>query len=326
MTSTTLAQSADAVPGRSELQAILDDFVASGITGLTIRMHNEYGDWTGCAGVSQIGHDATPPIDGHVRIGSNTKTFTATLVLQLVAEGKIGLDTPAADYLPEFGLDPRITVRMLLQHTSGMFNFTGEFYADGTVVAGHSATTGKEWVDNRFTTYQPEELVRLALSKPARFEPGTDWSYSNTNYVLARLLIEKVTGRSFAEEMQRLILGPLGLTGTVVPTTETGDPRAARPRLLPIRRRRQRKTVDVTRQNPSWISSGGDMISTTGTCTRSSPRWWAASCCRPRCWPRCATPSTPIPRMSYGLGVFVQDSATTAPSSPTTAAPRATRR
>ncbi|WP_262380382.1 serine hydrolase [Nonomuraea sp. PA05] len=70
------------------------------------------------------------------------------------------------------------------------------------------AEAGKEWVDNRFHTYQPEELVRLALSKPARFEPGTDWSY--TNYVLARLLIEKVTGRTIAEEMQRLIIGPRG--------------------------------------------------------------------------------------------------------------------
>ena len=146
-------------------------------------------------------------------------------MLKLVAEGRIGLDTPAADHLPEFGLDQRITVRMLLQHTSGVFNFTGEYYDDGTFAPGIPATTaGQEWVDNRFKTYRPEELVRLALSKPARFEPGTDWSYSNTNYVLARLLIEKVTGHSFAEEMQRLILGPLGLSGTVVPTPSRRSP------------------------------------------------------------------------------------------------------
>ncbi|WP_328816447.1 serine hydrolase domain-containing protein [Nonomuraea cypriaca] len=89
-------------------------------------------------------------------------------------------------------------------------------------------TTGKEWVDNRFHTYRPEELVRLALSKPARFEPGTGWSYSNTNYVLARLLIEKVTGRSLAEEMRQRILGPLGPSGTVVPdaSPEIPEPHA----------------------------------------------------------------------------------------------------
>ena len=175
-------------------------------------------------------------------------------MLQLVAEGKIGLDTPAADYLPEFGLDRRITVRMLLQHTSGMFNFTGELYEDGTVVLG-IPWQGKEWVDNRFKTYRPEELVRLALSKPARFEPGTGWSYSNTNYVLARLLIEKVTGRSFAEEMRRLILGPLGLSGTVVPDTSPEIPEPHAHAYYRYEEDGQQKTVDVTRQNPSWISS-----------------------------------------------------------------------
>ncbi|MEU5868773.1 serine hydrolase domain-containing protein [Nonomuraea sp. NPDC047529] len=75
-------------------------------------------------------------------------------------------------------------------------------------------------MDNRFKTYQPEELVRFAMSRPARFEPGKGWSYSNTNYTLAQLLIEKVTGHSLAEEMKRRILRPLKLRGTVVP-----DPR-----------------------------------------------------------------------------------------------------
>ncbi len=70
----------------------------------------------------KLGGTAKPPINGRVRNGSNTKTFTATLVLQLVAEGKIGLYDPVAGYPPESGLDRRITVRMLLQHTSGVFN------------------------------------------------------------------------------------------------------------------------------------------------------------------------------------------------------------
>jgi D-alanyl-D-alanine carboxypeptidase len=101
-----------------------------------LRVHDQRGDWVGSAGVRKLGEAARPPTDGRFRVGSTTKTFTATVVLQLVAEGKIGLDTPAADYLPQFGLDRRITVRMLLQHTSGLFNYTGEYYPDGTVVPG----------------------------------------------------------------------------------------------------------------------------------------------------------------------------------------------
>ncbi|MFD8249382.1 serine hydrolase [Nocardia sp. NPDC059691] len=296
-------------PDRPQLQKALDEIVASGFAGITLRVHDERGEWVGSAGVSRLGDTAKPPTDGHVRIGSNTKTFTATLVLQLVAEGKIGLDDPAAHYLPEFELDSRITVRMLLQHTSGVFNFTGEYYEDGTVVPGIPATTaGKEWVDKRFETYQPEELVRLALSKPARFEPGTGWSYSNTNYVLARLLIEKVTGRPVAQEMQRLIFGPLGLSGTVAPTTQTELPEPHAHAYYRYEDAGQEKTVDVTSHNPSWISSGGDMISTTQdlrtfisalTSGKLLPAELLAEMCAPH--------PTGIPNMGYGLGVFVQD-------------------
>ncbi|OZM84422.1 alkaline D-peptidase [Pseudonocardia sp. MH-G8] len=299
----------DAGKDRPELQKVLEGIVESGITGITLRVHDERGEWVGSAGVGKPGRAAEPPTDGHVRIGSNTKTFTSALVLQLVAEDKIGLDTPAADYLPELGLDQRITVRMLLQHTSGVFNFTGEYYDDGTFAAGIPATTaGKEWVDNRFTTYQPEELVRLALSKPARFEPGTDWSYSNTNYVLARLLIEKVTGRSVAQEMQRLVLGPLGLSDTAAPTTQTEVPEPHAHAYFRYEDGGQEKTVDVTRHNPSWISSGGDMISTSQDLhvfmsALMSGKLLPADLLAEMCTPR----PTPIPNIGYGLGVFVQD-------------------
>ncbi|WP_182877923.1 serine hydrolase domain-containing protein [Microbispora sp. H10670] len=290
---------------RPELQKVIEEMIDDGFTGVTMRVHDERGEWAGSAGVAKLGENTKPPVDGHVRIGSNTKTFTATVVLQLVAEGKVELDSPVADYLPEFGLDRRITVRMLLQHTSGVFNFTGEYFEDGTFVPGIPATpSGKEWIDNRFTTYRPEELVRLALSKPSRFEPGTDWSYSNTNYVLARLLIEKVTGRPVAEEMQRLILGPLGLTGTVQPATETDIPEPHAHAYYRYEEDGQTHTVDVTRHNPSWISSGGDMIST----TRDLHTFISALVggkLLPA--PLLAEMCTPEPKVGYGLGVFVQD-------------------
>jgi D-alanyl-D-alanine carboxypeptidase len=288
---------------RPELQKAIQKIVDSGFTGVQLRVHDQQGEWAGSAGVRKLGETAKPPADGRVRIGSNTKTFTATVVLRLVAEGKIGLDTPADDYLPEFGLDRGITVRMLLQHTSGVFNFTGEYKDDGTVVPG-IPWQGREWVDNRFRTYRPEELVRLALSKPAVFEPGTDWNYSNTNYVLVKLLIEKVTGRPLAEEMQRLVLGPLGLSGTVVPETRQEIPEPHAHAYYRYEDAGRQKTVDVTRQNPSWISSGGDMISTTQDLHtfisalmggKLLPAPLLAEMCKPH------------PKVGYGLGVFVQD-------------------
>ncbi|MFJ6761000.1 serine hydrolase domain-containing protein [Streptomyces sp. NPDC091273] len=263
----TTKSSAAAVPERPErpeLQQAIREIVGSGIAGVTLRVHDERGEWVGSAGVAELGESAGPPVDGHVRIGSNTKTFTATVVLQLVAEGVIRLDDPVAGHLPGFGLDRRITARMLLQHTSGVFNHTGELLEDGTVAHGIPSTiAGREWVEGRFTTYRPEELVRLSLSKPARFEPGTGWSYSNTNYVLARLLVERVTGRSCAEEMQERILGPLGLSGTSLPGTGVEIPEPHAHAYYRYEDAGRQETVDVTRQNPSWISAGGDMISTT---------------------------------------------------------------
>ncbi|MGN7356871.1 serine hydrolase domain-containing protein [Paenibacillus sp. SAF-054] len=287
---------------RPELQKAIQEIVDSGFLGVQLRVNDEQGEWVGSAGVSILGKETKPSTNGHFRIGSNTKTFTATVVLQLVAEGRIELDNPVVDYLPEFGLDRRITVRMLLQHTSGVFNFTGEYYEDGTVVPG-IPWQGQEWVDNRFKTYRPEELVHLALSKPARFEPGTDWSYSNTNYVLARLLIEKVTGSSLAEEMQRLILGPLGLSGTVVPDTKPEIPEPHAHAYYRYEDASGQKTVDVTRQNPSWISTGGDMISTTQDLHTFISALMGGKLLPP---PLLSEMCKPYPKIGYGLGVFVQ--------------------
>ncbi|WP_229858364.1 serine hydrolase domain-containing protein [Streptomyces poonensis] len=127
-----------------------------------MRVHDDRGEWVGSAGVRKLGEAAEPPTNGQFWVGSSTKTFTATLVLQLVADHMIGLDAPVADHLPQLGLDERITVRMLLQHTSGLYNYTGELDSDGSFVPGLPAAgkewVGKEWVDNRLHTYRPEEL------------------------------------------------------------------------------------------------------------------------------------------------------------------------
>ncbi|WP_410657335.1 serine hydrolase domain-containing protein [Amycolatopsis sp. lyj-112] len=255
-----------AAPGaeaaRPGLQEAVQEFVDIGFAGVQVRVHDQRGEWAGSAGVRKLGETAKPSTGGHFRIGSNTKTFVATVVLQLVAEGKIGLDSPVAGYLPRFGLDGRITVRMLLQHTSGVFNHTGDVYPDGTARPG-LPSAGEEWVDNRFRTYRPEELVRFSLAKPPLFAPGTAWNYSNTNYTLAGLLIEKVTGHSLAEEMKRRILRPLGLSGTVVPGAWPGIPSPHAHGYYRYQDAGRPETVDVTLQNPSLLFGAGDMISTT---------------------------------------------------------------
>ncbi|WP_327286210.1 serine hydrolase domain-containing protein [Streptomyces sp. NBC_01205] len=299
----SVSESVSAGQDRPELQQAIEAIVDSGFTGVTMRVHDERGHWVGSAGVGELGGSAKPPTEGRFRIGSNTKTFTAALVLLLVAEGRIELDGPADDHLAEFGLDRRITARMLLQHTSGLFNFTGEYYEDGTVVPG-IPWQGRAWVDNRFETHRPEELVRLALSKPARFAPGTGWSYSNTNYVLARLLVERATGRPFVEEMQRLVLEPLGLSGTVVPETSTDISGPHAHAYYRYEDAGRQETVDVTRQNPSWISTGGDMISTT-----QDLHTFISALTGGRLLPAplLAEMYETHPKAGYGLGVFVQD-------------------
>lgn len=301
------APNAPAGQDRPELRQALQDVVGYGLTGVQLRVHDQRGDWVGSAGARKLGEPAKPPTDGKFRIGSTTKAFYSTVVLQLVAEGKIGLDNPADDYLPGYGLDRRITVRMLLQHTSGVFDYTGEYFPGGKYEPG-IPWQGKPWVDNRFHTYTPEELARLGLSKPLKFTPGTDWSYSNTNYALVRLIIEKITGHSSADEIQRRILQPLGLRDTVTPGTSPELPEPHADGYYKYEDAGQWKTIDITRQNPSWISAAGDMISTTADLRtffsallggKLLPSPLLAEMTRPH--------PTPVPKMSYGLGLEIRD-------------------
>ncbi|WP_431903931.1 serine hydrolase domain-containing protein [Nonomuraea sp. bgisy101] len=291
-------------PDRPELQKAMQAFVDAGFSGMQLRVHDEQGDWAGSAGVRKLGQSAKPPTNGRFWTGSVIKPFTATLVLQLVAEGKIGLDVPVADYLPEFGLDRRITVRMLLQHTSGLFNYTGDSDPDGKWVPGITAN-GAAWLADRFRSYQPEELIRLALSKTPRFEPGTDQKYTNTNYTLALLLIEKVSGRSYAEEMKRRILRPLGMTATVVPGDRTQLPGPHAHGYYRIKDAAGKwKTVDISRQNLSLLAGAGDLISTTQDLHTFISALNGGKLLPA---PLLTEMRKPHSKMGYGLGLFVQD-------------------
>jgi D-alanyl-D-alanine carboxypeptidase len=205
------------------------------------------GTRTYTAGVGDLATGSKVPRDGQVRIGSNTKAFTAVVVLQLVGEGKIALDAPVDTYLRGLvrgdGIDGRrITVRQLLQHTSGLPNYV-KYLAE----------------DSRY--YTPRDLLGLALRHKADFAPGTRWEYSNTNYVLAGLIIQKVTGRPLAEEMDRRIIKRIGLRHTYFPAPGDVTVREPHPKGYdrdsagaPLR--------DVTELDPSWGWAAGQLIST----------------------------------------------------------------
>ncbi|MCB5183197.1 serine hydrolase domain-containing protein [Streptomyces antimicrobicus] len=290
---------------KPELHKAAQAFVDAGFAGIQMRVHDEDGAWVGSAGVRELGGAEEPPTDGRFWVGSTTKTFVATLVLKLVAEGAIGLDSSVAGHLPrlEPALDERITVRMLLQHTSGLYSYTGEPGPDGTFVPGIAAT-GKAWVDNRFRTYRAEELVRFALDRPARFEPGTGQSYSNTNYTLAVLLVEELTGRPYAEEMRQRILGPLGLRDTLVPGDSPELPEPHAHGYYRYEDAGEWKVVDVTRQNSTLLIGAGDMISTT-----QDLQTFFSALLRGRLLPAplLAQMLQPHGALGYGLGLFVQD-------------------
>ncbi|SDK21326.1 serine hydrolase domain-containing protein [Nonomuraea jiangxiensis] len=220
-------------------------------TAALIRVRDGRREWTAVAGTAELapGRPANPA--GYFRIGSVTKTFVATVLLQLCDEGRLRLDDPVERYLPGAVPDgARITVRRLLNHTSGLHDYMSE--------PGYSTNRWRGAA--RFRSYDAGRLLSVAFAKPPTFPPGAGWSYSNTNYVVAGLLIEKLTGHSYEAEIERRILRPLRLTQTSLPGDRAGLPR---PHAHGYHRLPEGRTVDATRMNPSLDWAAGEMISTT---------------------------------------------------------------
>ncbi|MEU7023865.1 serine hydrolase domain-containing protein [Streptomyces sp. NPDC046203] len=201
------ASAAKPDPVQNSLNALVaDDGIPAALASVTDR---EGRTRTYTAGVGDLKTGAKVPRDGQVRAGSNTKPFTAVVVLQLVAEKKVALDAPVDTYLPGLlrgeGIDGRhITVRQLLQHTSGLPE-----YMDAPVFADFPAV--------RYRYFEPRDLLDGALEQKAHFVPGAKWEYSNTNYLVAGLIIQKVTGRPVGEEIGRRIIDRIGLRHTYFP-------------------------------------------------------------------------------------------------------------
>ncbi|MFE4977840.1 serine hydrolase domain-containing protein [Kitasatospora sp. NPDC056651] len=205
------------------------------------------------AGVGDLATGAKVPMDGQIRAGSNTKTFTAVVILQLVAEGKIGLDASVDTYLPGLlrgdGIDGRnITVRQLLQQTSGLPDYM-------------NAPELSDFVPIQYRYFEPRDLLDGALAQKASFPPGTDWAYSNTNYVVAGLIVQKVTGRPAGEEITKRVIDRIGLRHTYFPAP--GDTRIheAHPKGY-LRNSLDAPLIDYTEMDSSMAWTSGAVVST----------------------------------------------------------------
>ncbi|WP_194819881.1 serine hydrolase [Nocardia sp. XZ_19_385] len=224
---------------------------ADGAPGALLEVRDAHGRTVLTSGVADIGTRAPMAGDSRFRIGSMTKTFVATVVLQLVSEQRVALDAPIAQYLPGMiqgnGHDGHaITVRQLLQHTSGLPDYLNYLPLE-------------QVMKDTLTQYDPLELVQLALAQPPLFAPGTGWEYSNTDYLLAGMLIEKATGRPYAEAVEQRIIAPLGLRDTFVPGNEPSIPGV---HAQGYGKLGDSAPLDVSEVNPSIAGAAGAMIST----------------------------------------------------------------
>ncbi|MGW0334510.1 serine hydrolase domain-containing protein [Streptomyces sp. NPDC003011] len=286
----------------SQLQRDLDALTALGITGAQTRAIGPDGRHrVATSGVADLGTGRPVSPDGHFRMGSTTKTFTATVVLQLVGEGRLSLDDTVEKWLP--GLvrgnghhGRRITVRDLLQHTSGISD-----------VGYPSAASAADFERMRFSPTPAEKIVAAAMRHRPLFRPGKGWSYANTGYVILGMAIEKVTGRPWYTEVTRRVIEPLGLTGTSWPGRSPDLP-------LPHATAYQRfapgePLVDVTRLIN--VDASGGLVTTTADLNRFFRALLGGRLLRPaelrqmkETVPVDAATREVMPGAAYGLGLM----------------------
>jgi D-alanyl-D-alanine carboxypeptidase len=264
---------------RAQLARLAQQEVRAGAPGVIVRVSDGRGPAITVARQARWTRaDGQLTASGEFRMGSNTKTMIATLALQLVAEHKLTLTDPVSSWLP--GLIPNghaITLRMLLNHTSGLFN---DIFDPG-VLAAFTGQDPRHWT--------PRQLIAAAVSHPPLFAPGTAYSYSNTNYIALGLVLEKATGQSLARLIQQRIARPLHLHHTYLPAFASRPGIGARladgyepdkahlaPLLPPgtpkwvafVGPARGGAWVDTTRVNNSTEWAAGGIVSTAGDWAR----------------------------------------------------------
>ncbi len=239
------------------------------VPGAVMLLRTPGGDLTRTYGVRSVGGSDPVTPEDHVRIGSITKTWTTTVILQLVQEGRIKLDDPVADYRPDVPNGANITIEQLLTMRSGLYNYTEALEVNQVL----DADPGKAWT--------PEELLAVAFRNPPYFAPGEGFHYSNTNTVLLGLIAEALDGKPLAASFRDRLFTPLGLTQSVFPEVTSNAIPAPHPqgymfgnnvvtlddRALPEDMQKAAadgtlQPTDQTAMNPSWGWAAGSGIST----------------------------------------------------------------
>ena len=307
---TATAATAAATPAQhaysqQDLQRDLDAITATGVPGVLAEVRTGTRQLRGTSGVADL--DSRQPVNGNgfFRIGSNTKTFLSVVVLQLVAEHRLSLDDTVGHWLPGVvhgnGNDGgKITIRELLRHTSGLHNYTDDLQAQ--------ITSPEAYRKLEFRQFSRHDLLNIALAHRPDSAPGAAWNYSNTNYILLGMVIDKVTHDSWENQVTRRIIIPLGLHHTDASGTSTRLPRPHATGYLIFDKNTR---VDTTAENMSWADSAGALISTAADLTR----FWSAigrgALLPPaqtremrQTVPATGGDSASVPGSRYGLGVF----------------------
>ena len=247
-----------AAPSKGEAESLksrAQGLVEAGYPAALAAVSDSKGESAGVAvGKGNLETGQAPPLDGEVRVGSASKTFVAVVVMQMVQEGKVGLDEPIETYLPGLikgeGIDgSKITVRQLLQHTSGLPEYTD------TYLSSKAAET-----ENMQHYVPPRDLLDTALGKPAAFEPGTQWKYTNTNYIVLGMLVERVSQRPVGEQIDQRIIKKLGLSHTYLPGN--GEKKLHGPHPQGYHLNAEGKLEDMTDLDTSLAWAAGGMVST----------------------------------------------------------------
>jgi D-alanyl-D-alanine carboxypeptidase len=251
-------QTASATSVGDRLQTLLESVVEnsdSQIPGVILQISSSgMATWSGVAGLADMEIRTPLAQSDKFRAGSIMKSFVSVVILQLVEEGRVTLDTPITEMLPSnvtsrFINSDRITVRMLLNHTGGI----AEWVTESVQVNRIAMSPRKVW--------QEWEQLEIAAEIGPSFAPGEGWAYSNTDYVLLGQILEQATGKTWREEVRNRIIEPLRLDGTSLPepgNTEVPDQHARGYHLI------DGKLVDLTEVDPSMAgAAGGHALMTT---------------------------------------------------------------
>jgi D-alanyl-D-alanine carboxypeptidase len=233
-------------------------------------------------------------VGDQVRVGSITKTAIATIALQLVGEGRLRLEDSVQRWLP--GLVPNgsaITIRMLLNHTSGIFNYTDDPQLLATVLA------------DPYRQWTPQQLIAVAIGHPPLFAPGQGWSYSNTGYVLVGLVLEAVTGQPVQDLMQQRLVRPLHLHDTFFATSARFRGRYAHGYAPPSLT--GDGYLDLSGWSPSWAWTAGALVSAAPDLARFYQALLAGRLLPPALLDQMTTTVQVGPGFGYGLGIYTLD-------------------